>query len=196
MAGVELDLDLFRRQLQAKAERLQSPRLRKMIEVFSEHTEAEVNGDLDRLMATMSPDPVFYVHHPRGDTGPKGWKAVRDMYAEMFASRANYMEMDYQRIVVDDDTVVVEFKQRKILPGHLLGPESAWAEALHERGESVDGAAFYLSEGRVVVIAPFDDQCRMMGEHSYSKGRPAVRKLASDEMPDAYRDRFDAAGLS
>jgi hypothetical protein len=196
MARVEFDLYLFRRQLQAKAERLESPRLRQMIAVFSEHTAAEIDGDLDRVMATMTPDPIFYVHHPSGDSGPKGWDAVKAMYAEMFASRMNYMEMDYQCIVVDDDTVMVEFKQRKIIPGRLLTPGSAWTDAVEEGGERVDPAAYYLSQGRAVVIAPFDAQCRMMGEHSFGGPKPVVRRLAAEELPGAYRDRFNASGPS
>jgi hypothetical protein len=187
---LNLDLDLFRRQLLAKAERLESPRLRRMIAVFSEHTQAEIDGDLDRVMATMTPDPIFYVHHPLGDSGPKGWDAVKAMYAEMFATGMNFMEMDYQRIVVDDEAVVVEFKQRKLLPGGVLTPGSGWAAALQDRGERADPDAHYLSEGRVVVIAPFDDQCRMMGEHSFSGPKPVLRKLAPDELPAAYRKRI------
>jgi hypothetical protein len=190
MAHLELDLDLFRRQLQERAERLESPRQIKMIKVFSEHTEAEVNGNLDRLMATMNPDPAFYVHHARGDSGPKGWNAVKEMYVEMFSSIKNYMEMNYQRIVVDDEALVAEFKQRKILPGRVFLQDGGYGDALREKGEAADGSAHYLSEGRALVIVPFDDQCRMMGEHSFSSGRTAVRKLASDELPDAYRKRF------
>jgi hypothetical protein len=180
-------MDLFARQLQAKAERLESPRQIRMIEVFSEHTEAEIDGNLDRLMATMNPDPIFYVHHAGGDLGPKGWSAVRDMYVEMFSSRTNYMEMDYQCIVVDDETLIAEFKQRKILPGRIFLQAGAYRDAL---GETADSSAYYLSEGRAIVIVPFDDECRMMGEHSFSSGKPAVRKLASDELPDAYRERY------
>ena len=190
MARLDLDMDLFRRQLQAKAERLQSSRQIRMIEVFSEHTDAEIDGNLDRLMATLNPDPQFYVHHAGGDIGPKGWSAVRDMYLEMFASRTNYMELNYQCIVVDDETLIAEFKQRKILPGQVFLQVGAYRDALRDRGETADSSAHYLSEGRAIVIVPFDDQCRMIGEHSFSSGKPAVRKLAPDELPDAYRERF------
>jgi len=186
MARVEFDRYLFSRQLKAKADRFQSPRLRQMIAVFSEHTGAEIDGDLDRVMATMNPDPIFFVHHPSGDSGPKGWDAVKTMYADMFATRMNYMEMDYQRIVVDDDTVMVEFKQRKIIPGRMLTPGSSWAAVVEAAGETVDPNAYYLSQGRAVVIAPFDAECRMMGEHSFGGPKPIVRRLTPEEMPADY----------
>jgi hypothetical protein len=37
-----------------------------------------------------------------------------------------------------------------------------------------------------VVIAPFDAECRMMGEHSFGGPKPIVRRLAPEEMPADY----------
>jgi hypothetical protein len=189
MARIELDLDLFARQLKAKAVGLKSPRQRQMVEVFSEHTKAEIDGDLDRLMATMNPNPAFHIWTGGGDVGPKGWDAIKAMYVHMFASRSNYMEINYQRIIVDDEALFTEFTQRKILPGQnfVSGP---WADALRAKGETADPAAHYLSEGRVVIIVPFDDQCRMIGEDGFAGAAPAIRKLSDQELPEGYRARL------
>jgi hypothetical protein len=191
MPRVEFDLTLFKRQLQDRIAKVQSPRQRKMLEVFSEHTEAEVAGELDRLMATMSPDPVFHVYHGGADIGPKGWDAVKAMYVDMFATCTNFMEIDYQRIIVDDDALFAEFKQRKILPGHNFAG-GAYAEALRTIGQSADIAAAYLTQGRAIVIVPFDAQCRMMGEDAFSSGAMAIRKLEDEEIPDSFRARISA----
>jgi hypothetical protein len=99
------------------------------------------------------------------------------------------MEIDYQRIVVDDEAVVVEFKQCKILSGQNF-TSGAYADTLRASGETADVGAYYLTQGRVTVIVPFDEQCRMMGEDAYSSGATTMRKLADDELPDSFRARF------
>jgi hypothetical protein len=104
----------------------------------------------------------------------------------MFASRSNFMEMNYQRIIVDDDALFTEVIQRKLAPGQnfVSGP---WSEILRAKGEPADVSAHYLTEGRIVVIVPFDEQCRMIGEDAYSSGATTITKLSLDEVPEAYR---------
>jgi hypothetical protein len=47
----------------------------------------------------------------------------------------------------------------------------------------------------VVIFWPFDAQARMVGEDGYASVDPAAaRLLHDDELPDAYRRLFAAAG--
>jgi len=189
MDRLKLDLNLFAEQARAKAAQLESTRQRQMIDVYIEHTTAEVGGDIDRLMATMNPDPRFHIWVGGNDIGAKGWDAVRDMYLDMFARRANYFEVDIKRLVVDDHCLVKEYIQRNIHPGtnFVGGP---WVDILRAEGEELDPAAYYLTEGRVLILIPFDAECRMLGEDGYISGRSTVRKFSEQELPEAYCARY------
>jgi hypothetical protein len=189
MERINLDLNLFAGQARAKAAKLQSARQRQMIEMYIEHTTAEVGSDIDRLMATMNPDPHFHIWVGGSDVGPKGWDGVRAMYLQMFATRANYFEIDIQRLVIDDDCLVKEYIQRTLHPGtnFVGGP---WADTLRAQGEEVDPSAYYLTEGRVLITIPFDAQCRILGEDGFTSGRSLVRKFSDRELPEDYSARF------
>jgi hypothetical protein len=188
MVRINLDLNLFAGQARAKAVKLQSARQRRMIDVYIEHTTAEVGGDIDRLMATMSPDPRFHIWSEGIDIGPKGWGGIRKMYLHMFATQSNYFEIDIQRLVIDDECMVKEYVQTTLLPGanFMTGPR---AEMLRARGETADPGAHYLTRGRVLILIPFDAECRMIGEDGYTGGRSTVCKVSDEELPEAYRAR-------
>jgi hypothetical protein len=186
---LDLDLDLFARQARTKATTLQSSRQRRMIDVYIEHTVAEIGGEIDRLMATMCPDPRFHVWSDGKDIGPKGWDGIRDMYLHMFATRSNFFQIDIQRLVIDDECMVKEYVQTTLLPGtnFMEGPRS---DMLRAQGELPDPSAHYLTQGRVVILIPFDAECQMIGEDGYTSGRSTVRKVADAELPSAYRARL------
>ncbi|SFG46966.1 hypothetical protein SAMN05518801_1319 [Novosphingobium sp. CF614] len=189
MEAINLDLELFAKSARAKAATLESARQRRMIDVYIEHTAAEVGGDIDRLMATMSPDPRFHIWSDGIDIGPKGRDGIRDMYLHMFATQSNYFEIDIRRLVIDDHCMVKEYVQTTLLPGtnFMNGPRG---EMLRARGETADPAAHYLTQGRVLILIPFDAECRMKGEDGYTGGRSTVRKVSEEELPEAYCARF------
>jgi hypothetical protein len=189
MQPISHDLDLFAGQARARAAKLESARQRHMIDVYIEHTTAEVGGDIDRLMATMSPDPRFHIWSNGKDIGPKGWDGVRDRYLQMFAMRSNYIQIDIQRLVIDDECLVKEYVQSTLLPGtnFIDGPR---AEMLRAQGEAADPDAHYLTRGRVLILIPFDAECRMLGEDGYTGGRSTIRKVLDEELPEAYRARL------
>ena len=53
-----------------------------MVELFQKHVDAELAGDLDTTMATMTEDP--YVNHVPTLTGGVGAKELRRFYAHHF----------------------------------------------------------------------------------------------------------------
>jgi hypothetical protein len=187
MDTVVIDRELAVRQLEAKRDSLTSPRQRRMLDVYLEHLVAEIEGDVDRVMATVAPEPRYHVWVAPGDSGPKGFAAVRDMYADMYSAKSHYFEMDFPLLVVDDDTIVAELLQRKIVPGTALlgGP---WAGSMAD----VDPDRHYLVTGRSLVIVPFDEECRVVGEDAYSGGASTSRVLDDAEIPDDYREFLEA----
>jgi hypothetical protein len=185
MEIVQLNRTGFVSQVEAKCARITNERHRQMLSVYMEHTMAEIDGDLGRVMATMNDEPRFHIWIRGQDIGPKGHEQVEAMYKRMFSTRTNFMEIDLQRVIVDDEGAVVEFGQRKIMPGTNLvsGP---MAETLLARGEKPDASAHYLTKGRAVVFLPFNDRGQMLGEDSFTSGETAIRKLADDELPADY----------
>ena len=77
MEMVVIDRALAVRQLEAKRDSLTSPRQRRMLDVYLEHLVAEIEGDVDRVMATVAPDPRYHVWVAPGDSGPKGFAGAR-----------------------------------------------------------------------------------------------------------------------
>jgi hypothetical protein len=189
MARIEFYLDRFAEQARAKAATLDSARQRRMLDVYIEHVTAEVAGEFDRLMATMCPDPNFHIWVGGTDIGPKGRDAVEAMYRNMIATVSNFMDMDLHRILVDDSCIMKEYTQRKILSGRNL-TTGTWVETLRAQGQDVDLDAHYLTKGRTLIILPFDDECRMLGEDGFTAGSSAVRELSPDEVPEAYLARL------
>lgn len=84
------------------------------------HDRCETVCDLDGVMATLAPDAEFNRWGPTGDTGPKGTEAIRAHDTEMFArgGTGNFCPQ-YKRVVVDDDTIVAEYRVTQIVPLRL-----------------------------------------------------------------------------
>ena len=105
-------------------------------------------------------------------------EAVLGYYGDVVAVKRQILEFDVERIVVDHDTVVTEGWIHTINLGTVA----------RARGWDVDDDdASYLVSQRVVIFWPFDDEGRMVGEDGYANfDRTQVRKLAPEELPDAY----------
>lgn len=180
MRGVAtIDPTLTWRAVEARLARESDPRRRRLLENLLEHMHAEAAGDLDRLLATLAPDPQYHQWGAvPGDAGPKGPAAVAEFYRAFIASGATNLEYDVERLVVDDDCIATDGIMRIVYPG----------EALRAAGRPVDDAdGFYLYETRMAVFYPYDDQGRMVGEDTYvgSDGFASLRRLAPDEFPPA-----------
>jgi hypothetical protein len=108
------------RKVEERLAREQSPRKRALLENVLAHMKAESVPDLDGLMTTLAPNPDYHFWGPDGDTGPKGTEAVRSFYTAFASSGAHRLEYDVERVVVDDDCVVLEGVMRIIYPGRTL----------------------------------------------------------------------------
>ena len=60
----------------------ENPRHRQMLEVVIEHTKAEADCSVERLMATLIDDPQYHFWVRGRDVGPKGRDAVRSYYEQ------------------------------------------------------------------------------------------------------------------
>jgi hypothetical protein len=88
----ELDQSVTWRELDARLAKTTNPRHRKTIEMVIEHGRAEAAFDVDRLMATLSPDPQYHFWGNGRDGGPRGYEAVKSYYEGFVASGGAFFE--------------------------------------------------------------------------------------------------------
>ena len=175
------------RAVEERLARTTAPRQRAMLECLRDHLLGESRGDLDLLLSTLCADPRyhFWIDGNAAGEGPKGLEAVRAYYMQVFEEGRSVLEYDIDRIVVDDETIITEGWFDQILPGKIL----------RERGVSIDDPdAAYAHRMRVVLVWPFDEEAKLLGEDSYANGRmfapENIRKLAIDEIPPVYHERL------
>ena len=166
------------RKVEERLARERDPRLRRNLETVLAHMKAEAAPDLDALMATVAenaryhawgtPDPLY---------SPQGKDAVRGFYTAFVSSGAHRLELDVDRLVVDDDCVVTEGVMRIAYPGAIC----------RLLGHDVDDPdAHYLFEARMAVLWPMDAQGLVLGEETYTAGDGfagiAERKLSRADL--------------
>lgn len=166
--------------IRARIERTTNPRHRTMLERMLEHAHYEHQGHLDGLMGTLGPTTNYHFWNMEGDVGPKGLDGVRAYYSHLVEASAHILEFDCDRMLVDDDCIVIEGWLTMISPGAYVA-------------ENPNAAAFadvtknYLVKMRNVIFWPFDENLYIVGEDSYTGGPMEFRELADDELPDAFR---------
>jgi hypothetical protein len=170
------------RKVEERLESERDPRRRRNLETVLAHMKAEAAGDLEGLMATISTREAPHYHAYGTDDpvlSPKGRDAVRQFYAAFVASGAVKLELDVDRLVVDEDYVITEGLMKIAYPGNLL----------RLMGHAVDDpAAFYLYWTRMCVIWPLDAEGKVIGEDTYTGGDGfagiASRKLGPGDIAE------------
>jgi hypothetical protein len=180
-----VDRGLSARRVQERLDRTDDQRERAMLTTVRDHLQAEADVDVDRLVSTLSEQPNYHLWNAGHDIGPDGFDGVLAYYQDLVAVKRHILEFDIERIVIDHETVVTEGWIRALNLGSVA----------RARGWIVDDDdATYLVTQRVVIFWPFDAEGRMTGEDGYANFDPhAARKLADEELPDAYRELFAGA---
>jgi hypothetical protein len=168
------------RKVEQRLARETEPKRRRNLETVLAHMKAEAAGDLDGLMATITTRETPHYHAYGTDDpllSPRGHTAVRQFYAAFVASGAVKLELDVERLAVDEDLVITEGLMKIAYPGALL----------RLMGHAVDDAeASYLFQTRMCVIWPMDAEGRVIAEDTYTGGDGfagiAGRKLAPGDI--------------
>ncbi|HEX4216832.1 MAG TPA: hypothetical protein VHZ02_00565 [Acidimicrobiales bacterium] len=182
-----VDQEIVLRQLNEKLGQTANPRVRAMLERVREHAAAETTGDLAGLMDTLNANPAYHFWGPVGDDGPKGRSGVESFYSDFVQNGQYFLEYNCDRIVADEDCVVLEAVIKAILPGPVMATNPMAA------GMDVKADRHYLLTARNVTFWPFDQDVMLVGEDSYSGGPYDVRLLEDHELPDGYRALFTDA---
>ena len=155
------------------------PVIRRNLRSVAEHIDAEVAGDLDRLMGTMVREPVYHIWGASKSVGPQGFNEVRDNYRALVRSGKNRLVYDVTRVVADTECVVTEGHFRLAYPGAVL-PSTTLST-----GEPILDDHWYLVEYKCVVLWPVDSSGHILGEELYAGEVPrVVQHLEDGEHPN------------
>jgi hypothetical protein len=166
------------RKVEERLETESDPVLRRNLETLLTHMKAEMAGDVDGLLRTLTDDPAYHAYGSDDPaTNPVGRDGVRAFYERFIASGAGQLQLDIDRLVVDKDCILTEGLMRIAYPGRTL----------QAMGIDVDDAdAYYMYETRMATLWPFDERGLARGEDTYTGGDGfagiAERKLAPADI--------------
>jgi len=158
-----------------------NPLHRRQLETIVKHMKGEAMGDIDYILTTVSPDAVYVLYGLPG-TPPQlfhGHDEIRGFYNAMLDAISVNQELCVDRVVVDDQCVVTEGVTRTALRGRTLAAAGVPVDEID---------AYYYSEGRSLVIWPFDPVTGLLtGEQIYTATRmpfeeSARQKLAAEDI--------------
>jgi hypothetical protein len=133
-----------------------------MVDLLAEHARLEwMEVDIDRLMATLVPDPHIRFYGWGSRIEVNGYDAVRQNYENNYTFGKNCAGMEFDRIVVDDEAVVTEGSM--VLLGRFA------AATIPELQGVIEPSRSSLVRKQVLVIYPFRDG-KIAGETFYYDG--------------------------
>ena len=172
--------------LRERAARTANPLHKTLLSEVAAHMEAEINGRLEPLMATLTAEPVYHFWR----VGPenmvlRGYDQVAGFYQDMFARNGQQFEVVTSRILVDDTGVVTEGKVRQVYASAVL--EEMGVTEVH--GQALAAHEFWLSNAQLITVWPNDGAGKLVGEDIYFGEDPmqTLAPIASSALPDYFQ---------
>ncbi len=159
----------------------ENPRRRYMLEAYNRHRYLEMAGRYKEIFA-----PEMTVEHPvyRFDFSWQelkldGREHVEAVYREWTDTDQCVFYSESEQLAVGDTMIV----SRGVLYQQTLGA------ALVARGVEADAEAMYLARARIVMVWPYDERCRLIGEDvwEYDASERQFIKLKPTEVLTAER---------
>ncbi len=150
-------------------------RIRHALHLVADHVVAEVAGDIDGVLATLVPEPVYRIWGASSSRGPIGADQVRGFYDDLVGSGKNRLDYEITRVVADPTAVVTEGRFHHVFDGaSLLGRVTTEVEA----------GRWYHVAYQALIVWPVDAATGLLaGEDIYSGEAPeVVREIQPDEL--------------
>lgn len=171
--------------LRDKAAVTSNARQATLLNEVANHMEAEIQGQLEPLMATLTAEPIYHFWR----VGPEnmvlsGYDAVAGFYADMFARKGNQFQVVLDRIFVDDTGVITEGQVRQ-----LYKRTDLQAMGLSEiNGRSLSDSELWLSDAQLITVWPGDPDAKLVGEDIYFGADPMITLQPFDaaDLPGYY----------
>ena len=171
--------------LEARAAREADPRVRTLLTAVRDHMEHEIRGDLPRLMATLTAEPVYHFWNPAGSFKLEGREAVAAFYTNMIAVGGNQFEVVVEKIVADRANVITEGQVKQVQTGATL-----LAAGRNEvAGFAVKPADLFLTCAQLVTVWPSDVNGKLIGEDIYfgQDALASAQKIERADLPAYHR---------
>ena len=171
--------------LRERAAATDNPRHKQLLTEVADHMEAEINGRMEPLMATLTAEPVYHMWRPGADSMVlEGAEAVRGFYGMMFDNGGQQFQVVIDRIVVDDGGVITEGQVRQVYPAAALSAMGV----TEVDGQDVANHEFWMSDAQLVTVWPADPDAKLVGEDIYfgEDAMATLTPIAREEIPDYY----------
>ena len=171
--------------LEARAAAELNTRRKALVTAVRDHMEAEIKGQLDPLMDTLTGEPIYHFWGQAEPSVIEGRDAVRAFYSGMFATGGQQFEVVVDKVVVSDNHVITEGQVKQVHRGASLA-----AMGVDEvDGEPVGDDDLFVATAQLVTLWPGDEDAKLIGEDIYfgSNAFAQVRRISPDELPPYYR---------
>ncbi len=158
--------------------------VRNLIAEVRDHMKAEITGQMEPLMATLTENPVYHFWGHLPEMLLEGQEAVRGFYADMMSRGAQQFEVVTQNIIADTGRVVTEGQVKQL----YLGEEMAAMGLAEVNGEALDPSAVYLGTNQLITVWPNDGKGKLVGEDIYF-GQPIgqhLERVTAADLADGF----------
>lgn len=153
------------------------PGVRHALEMVARHVVAEVNGDIEGVLATLVPEPTYRFWGVGTNRSVlDGADGVRGFYDTLVGTGKNRLDYVLSRVVADAGTVITEGVIHHVLDGaDLVGRVSTPVEAGH----------WYHVTYQSLIVWPIEESTGLLsGEEVYlGEQHQVVREIAPEELP-------------
>jgi hypothetical protein len=173
-----IDEGKMARVISERLARTENPVHRRNLEVLLQHVEGEAERDVEKVMASMAPDPVYRVWGAPPSMSPVGYATVQEFYERrLLEGERFWMEVDIEHLIVDDHAILTDSVLTSAVPGwYLADPASYPFGGLPD----VEPDGWYRMRYRMATIWPFVDGL-IRGEEGYIFNLD-VRPLTPEEL--------------
>lgn len=157
-------------------DRTDNPRHRAILANFRRHALLEVSGRWREILtpAMVVDRPVYRINENGRSTHLTGLDEIGKFYQEIADHGLNVFGPIEEQIAVADWGLAIESLFGNYLPGHVLAAQ----------GEAVDDPdAWYQLTHYMASFWPYDDECRLIGEHIYEDAASrSIEKLRPEQV--------------
>lgn len=137
-------------------ERTENPRHRYLLQTYDRHRNLEMAGRYKEIFAPEMTveQPVYHFNLLDQKLVLNGREEVEAVYREWTATNQCIFYVEDEQLAAGDHVVVSRSTMYQQTPGAVLVAS----------GVEADEEATYLAKSREVMIWPYDDRCRLVGE--------------------------------
>ena len=158
----------------ALLETTENPRHRQILMNYRRHALLEVSGNWQPILepAMTVAEPHYRMSFAGVSADLRGAQACAGFYTNLIAGGSQVFWGDDEQIFVSDLGFASEALSHQYLQGAVL----------REMGEDVDPACLYVKRVDVMMMWPYDERGRLIGEHVVEAGRPELIEVTDEQF--------------